>query len=185
MSVGGSSGAPGPGFGRILPDVLAGSRVVLGPLFAITLPAAPGAAFVLAGIAAATDFVDGRLARRLGSGSSRGAALDVIGDGVFVLSGLGALAWAGVLSWALPIAAAVSLLALARAWSRRPRADTAATRGWPDLLGHLAGILNYGAVLVGSGFVAFEIGIPLRSASGLVALVNLAPIVMRWASRPG
>ncbi len=191
MSVGGSSPVPGEAPGgdpgsrspSFLPDVLTGSRFVLGPLFALSLPSAPGLAFVLAGVAAATDFVDGRLARRLGGGSSRGAALDVVGDGVFVLCGLGALAWARVLAASLPVAAAVSLLALARVWHRRPSAGDGGPRGWPDSLGHVAGILNYGAVFVGAGFVAFEVPISLHGASVLVAVVNVAPIAMRWGFR--
>lgn len=165
----------------ILPDLLTGSRLVLGPLFVWTFPLSPTWAFVLGLVAATTDFVDGRLARRLGAGSARGAVLDVTGDAVFVLSGLGALAWAGVLSWALPIAAACSLLALAVAWRRRPEA-VSRPRPLPDLLGHAAGILNYGAVLVGSGFVAFEVPIALHAASLLVALINVAPIVLRWTA---
>lgn len=162
-----------------LPDVLTGSRLLLGPVFVVVYPASPVGGFVIACAAAGTDFLDGRLARRLGSGSSRGAALDVVGDAVFVLCGLAALAWSGVISLALPVAAAVSLLALARAWSGESGAPVVAERGPADILGHAAGILNYGAVLVGSGFVAFGIAIPLGAASVLVALVNVAPIIVR------
>lgn len=165
----------------ILPDLLTGSRLVLGPLFVWTFPRSPDAAFGLALVAATTDFVDGRLARRLGAGSAHGAALDVTGDAVFVLSGLGTLAWVGVLSWALPVAAACSLLALAAAWRRLPSA-VGRPRPLPDRLGHAAGILNYGAVLVGAGFVAFDVPIGLQAASVLVALVNVAPIVLRWTA---
>lgn len=167
-----------------LPDLLTGSRLILGPAFALAFPGRPMLAFGIAVVASATDFFDGRLARRLGGGSSRGAALDVVGDAVFVVSGLATLAWAGVLSPALPVAALVSLLALARAWPaiRSAAADGRAERGPADLLGHAAGILNYGAVVVGAGFVALDIAIPLQRASEVVAVVNVAPIVMRaWA----
>ena len=107
VSAPGAPRCPGDGFDSrsVLPDLLTGSRLVLGPLFAVLLFWAPTGAFVVSGLAAATDFLDGRLARRLGQGSDRGAVLDVVCDAVFVLTGLTALAWAGVLSVALPIAA--------------------------------------------------------------------------------
>lgn len=188
MALGGSAGSPAGGTelggGRslraALPDLLTGSRMVLGPAFVIALPWSARAAFGLAVAAAMTDFVDGRLARRLGVGSARGAVLDVAADAVFVLAGLTSLALLGVLSVALPAAAAISLLGLALGWRRRSEPGT--RREWPDGIGHLAGILNYGAVLVGSGFVAFDVPIPLQRASELVALINLLPIGLRWLS---
>ena len=164
----------------VLPDLLTGSRLVLGPAFVVLLPQAPAVAFLLAMLASLTDFFDGRLARRFGGGSARGAVLDVLGDAVFVLLGLGALAWHGVLSVALPVAAGVSLLALARVWRARPPGTMPGPRGAADQIGHWAGILNYGAVVVGSGFVAFEIPLSLVGASQLVAALNIAPILMRW-----
>lgn len=180
---GGTAGEPS-GDRSVWPNLLTGSRLLLGPLFAVVFSAAPGAAFVIALVAAATDFVDGRLARRLGVGSARGAVLDVVADAVFVLTGLGVLASAGVLSVTLPIGAAVSLSALGVAWWRGPARVASQVRGWPDLVGHAAGILNYGAVLVGSGFVAFDVPIGLVHASQLVALLNVLPIVLRWLGRP-
>ena len=162
-----------------LPDLLTGSRLLLGPLFVAVYPASPMGGLVIACVAAGTDFFDGKLARRLGGGSTRGAALDVVGDAVFVLCGLGALAWAGVLSFALPVAAAISLLALARAWSKATDRPVVSSRGPADLLGHAAGVLNYGAVAVGAGFVAFGVPFSLHAASVLVALVNLGPIALR------
>jgi len=166
------------GRAAVLPDVLTGSRFVLGPLFAATFPVSPGLALAIAALAAATDFVDGRLARALGVGSRRGAALDVSADAAFVLIGLGVLARAGVLSVALPVAAAISLAALAREW-RRPPGGLAATRDRPDRVGHAAGILNYGAVLAGAGVAAFDVPVPLHAASLGVALLNLLPILLR------
>lgn len=179
----GSSERRAPRAIALAPDLLTASRLALGPAFVVVFPSDPGLAFFLALLAAGTDFVDGRLARWLGVGSARGAALDVVGDAVFVLAGLSTLAYAGVLSAALPCAAAVSLTALALSW-RRGSPTGGGGRGPADLLGHAAGILNYGGVLVGSGFVAFDVPIPLYGASVLVALVNVAPIVLRWVSRP-
>ena len=100
---------PPAGLRARLPDLLTGVRLVLGPLFVGLLPGSPLPAFLVAIVASVSDFVDGKLARRLGVGSTRGAILDVVCDGVFVLCGLVALASAGTLSWALPVAALVSL----------------------------------------------------------------------------
>ena len=172
---------PPAGLRARLPDLLTGVRLVLGPLFVGLLPGSPLPAFLVAIVASVSDFVDGKLARRLGVGSTRGAILDVVCDGVFVLCGLVALAWAGTLSWALPAAALVSLLALARAWWRNPpRPGQRRQRTWPDRIGHGAGVLNYGAVCVGAGFLALGISFDLLWASRLVALVNVLPILMRW-----
>lgn len=179
-----SSERHGAGPVAFLPNLLTASRLALGPAFVLVFPSDPTSAFLLALMAAGTDFVDGRLARRLGVGSPGGAALDVLGDAVFILCGLSALAYAGVLSVLLPLAAAASLLALAMVWSRSFAVEGSGGRGVADLLGHTAGILNYGAVVVGSGFVAFGIPISLRSASVLVAVLNVAPIAIRRFSRP-
>ena len=174
-----------------LPFVLSTSRLALGPLYVVAI--LRGGASVgdplaweplaIAGIASLTDFVDGRLARRLGVSSPVGARLDVIADGVFLLCALGALAATGLVSWVLPVAAALSLGALARRWNRSPPGRTAipaGSRGLADRVGHLAGILNYGAVLVASGVPLGLIDpgwLPLASAG--VAGVNLAPIALR------
>ena len=63
---------------RWLPHALSLGRMLLGPLFALSLDDAPIAPLSIALLACASDFVDGRLARALGTGSPRGAALDVL-----------------------------------------------------------------------------------------------------------
>ena len=188
---------------RALPPLfLTSSRLVLGPLYAHALlalggaVAAPGAGsavpagwgfagnalpLAIAVAASATDFADGRLARRLRAESAAGAALDVAADAAFLLCALPALALAGLVSWSLPIAAAAALAALAVRWRRGGIGPAAGGRSLPDAAGHLAGIVNYGAVLVASG-VPLGVVAPgwLRPASVLVALLNLAPIALRW-----
>jgi phosphatidylglycerophosphate synthase len=177
-SLGEAAFAPAPGA-----TAAHGGQAIRAPLLG-ALPLA------VAALASLTDFTDGRLARALGAVSTRGAALDVAADAAFLLFALVALAGVGAISWSLPVAAAASLAALAMRW--RVRAATgassspasAAPRALPDAVGHAAGILNYGAVLVAS---AIPLGLASPAwvvpASALVAAVNLAPIALRAIGR--
>ena len=78
-----------------LPNVLSCSRLVLAAGFV----AASGTdtRVGLIGIAAATDFLDGWLARRVRATSRWGALLDPIADRVFVLTVVGTFLFAGAL----------------------------------------------------------------------------------------
>jgi CDP-diacylglycerol--glycerol-3-phosphate 3-phosphatidyltransferase len=100
---------------KALPNVLTGARIVLGVLVfallaAARLTVALGGlrAFVLLAfaafvIAAATDFFDGWLARRLCAQSAWGAMLDPIADKIAVLAAILGLVWlAPRLSVAIP-----------------------------------------------------------------------------------
>jgi CDP-diacylglycerol--glycerol-3-phosphate 3-phosphatidyltransferase len=100
---------------KALPNVLTGARIVLGVLVfallaAARLTVALGGlrAFVLLAfaafvIAAATDFFDGWLARRLSAQSAWGAMLDPIADKIAVLAAVLGLVWlAPRLSVAIP-----------------------------------------------------------------------------------
>ncbi len=125
------------------------------------------AALVLFGLIAASDILDGWMARRLHQESAFGRVLDHICDVSFILAALGMFAWQGWGPWWLPVAIAwaFGLYALRSWWL------TAGTQG-PSLigsrLGHLGGILNYGAV----GLIAFDLCIGrLLWASGMTTLV--------------
>jgi CDP-diacylglycerol--glycerol-3-phosphate 3-phosphatidyltransferase len=100
---------------KAIPNILTGARIVLGVLVfallaAARLTVALGGlrAFVLLAfaafvIAAATDFFDGWLARRLSAQSAWGAMLDPIADKIAVLAAILGLLWlAPRLSLALP-----------------------------------------------------------------------------------
>jgi CDP-diacylglycerol--glycerol-3-phosphate 3-phosphatidyltransferase len=100
---------------KALPNVLTGARIVLGVLVFALLAAARMTvalgglqAFVLLAfaafvIAAATDFFDGWLARRLSAQSAWGAMLDPIADKIAVLAAVLGLVWlAPRLSVAIP-----------------------------------------------------------------------------------
>jgi CDP-diacylglycerol--glycerol-3-phosphate 3-phosphatidyltransferase len=100
---------------KALPNLLTGARIVLGVLVFVLLAAARLTvalgglrAFVLLAfaafvIAAATDFFDGWLARRLSAQSAWGAMLDPIADKIAVLAAVLGLVWlAPRLSVAIP-----------------------------------------------------------------------------------
>jgi phosphatidylglycerophosphate synthase len=179
-------GLPGR-LARRVPWTLSILRLVLGPAYVLSLEMSATLPLVIALLAAASDFVDGRLARRLGVASPAGAVLDVVGDGVFVLAALAALAAGARLSWLLPVAVALALAGLALATWRRRAAPAGAggarpARGPADRAGHAAGIANYAVVIAASVAVAGWVGADwLLPVSVAVAVLNLAPLALRLA----
>ncbi len=174
---------------RWLPWSLSVLRLVLGPFYVLALEMSAVLPLAVAVVAAASDFVDGRLARRLGATSRAGAVLDVLADGVFVVIALTSLASLGVVTRVLPLAVVLALAGLAVASLRAARAPDAGpaaprARGPADRAGHAAGIVNYGAVLAGSAAVAGLIdGGWILPASVAVAVLNVSPLVLRLAHR--
>lgn len=79
-----------------IPNSLTVIRLVLGLVFLFLPPGARLPAFL---VAAATEFLDGVLARLLGASSLTGQVLDPIADKLFVLAVLLSLWQQGVLSW--------------------------------------------------------------------------------------
>ena len=139
-------------FPRHAGDVLTSLRIAATPLFVLLVVravhslAAGCFAGVLFGLIAATDFFDGRLARRVGGMSARGRALDHGADIVFVLSALATYSALGIAPWWVPAAIATSFASYAYdSWrasaSRRPPNQRAGR------IGHLGGVLNW--VLIG------------------------------------
>ena len=177
----------GPGR-RWLPWSLSLLRLALAPLYVLAMEMSATLPIAIAVLAAASDFVDGRLARRLGSASRAGAVLDVLGDGVFVVAALAGLASVRIVTWLLPVAVVLALTGLAVASLRAAGSADGPpppprTRGPADRAGHAAGIVNYGAVLAGSAALAGWIpGAWILPASVTVAVLNLSPLVLRFAS---
>jgi cardiolipin synthase (CMP-forming) len=79
-----------------IPNILSCSRLVLAAGFVAS--GAPEAQVGLIGAAAATDFLDGWLARRVKATSRWGALLDPIADRVFVLTVVATLLFTGMLA---------------------------------------------------------------------------------------
>jgi phosphatidylglycerophosphate synthase len=102
-------------------------------------PGGGAMAIAIVAAAAATDFIDGRIARRLGASSAAGRWLDSAADVVFVLSALGCFTAAGATPVYIPILIAISfgqyaidsvLIAPGRGPIR-------------SRLGHYGGVINY------------------------------------------
>ena len=156
-------------------DVLSTFRLVAAPVFAIALGWGGWTALGIFAAAAATDFMDGRVARRAGRASARGAVLDNVGDVVFVLAGTIQAARLELLAPIVPISIAVSVGAYAIASFRR--AALARSR-----LGHAAGIANWAACGLAAGAVATAWdGWPslLDGASVATATLNVAAVAAR------
>src|SRR5262249_7950029 len=79
---------------------------------------------VIWGLAVASDYLDGRVARRRNEVSLAGAVLDNVADVTFVLGGLSAAAALGLVSWIVPASIGLSAGAYAVA-SARPRREPA------------------------------------------------------------
>lgn len=71
-----------------LPTVLTLSRIVLIPLFVLSVEAHPVLGAVVFGIASITDFLDGYLARRSGQITKFGIIMDPIADKFLIISAL-------------------------------------------------------------------------------------------------
>jgi CDP-diacylglycerol--glycerol-3-phosphate 3-phosphatidyltransferase/cardiolipin synthase len=91
-----------------LPSLLSASRIAAAPVLAhlITAGRFQDAAILLGG-AAATDVLDGALARRLGAVTRTGAWLDVSADFVVIAAGLTGLVVAGAAPAWVPLLAAL------------------------------------------------------------------------------
>jgi len=150
---------------------------VLRMLLAVALPASlvraitgDVAPLLLALSAVATDFLDGRLARRAGRASRVGAWMDVGADVAFVLSGTVTAAALGMTSWLVPIAIALSSSTFFLASCQRASAGGLAY----NRLGHAAGIANYGLVLL----VAVHVWRPLRVVPSLLAIASEVTVAL-------
>jgi len=82
---------------RRLPNILSLSRLLLAVLF---VPAGRGVRVILICVAAATDFLDGWLARRTNATTRWGALVDPIADRIFVLVAIATYVMNGELSLA-------------------------------------------------------------------------------------
>ena len=81
---------------KALPNVLSFSRLVLAAGF-VAMDGV-GARVGLIGVAAATDFLDGWLARRVNAASRWGALIDPIADRFFVLTAVATMLFSGALT---------------------------------------------------------------------------------------
>ncbi len=132
---------------------------------------------IVAIVAAGSDFVDGRIARRLGVASGSGRWLDAIADVTFVLAAIFSEAAAGAIPFYIPI-----LIALSFSQYVIDSVVLAARAPGPvrSRLGHWGGIINYALVIELAILPPPAIvGAIVRGLAPLVALFYIAAISER------
>ncbi len=162
-----------------LPDALTVSRFAMAAAWIAMRAGAPdayGAFAALAILAAASDFIDGRIARWLGVAREAGGWLDSVADVTFVLVALSSYAAAGELPWMIPVLIATSFAQYAAdsLWLHRAAAPVRSR------LGHWGGILNYALVLaMASSAPAPAVRAQIIGLVPAIALFYIAAIVER------
>jgi len=173
-------------------DVCTTLRIALAPLFAWAVMRAHDEVsllpLIIYAVAAASDFVDGRLARATGSASIRGRLFDHGADALFLFPTLIVLAGLGRVSFVLPCAAMVAFaLYTLDGWRRGGSAGAIALL--PSQWGALGGVSNY--VVAGGAAVALALGPTaldgvvfvaalLTAGANLVAAGERVPALWRW-----
>jgi CDP-diacylglycerol--glycerol-3-phosphate 3-phosphatidyltransferase/cardiolipin synthase len=127
---------------------------------------------VLWAVAAASDYVDGPLARRSGVATGRGMLLDNVADIAFVLGGLTTAAALGLVPWLVPAVILLAVIDYARASfeAHRGLAPVGVAR---SRIGHAAGVLNYACL----GVVCARLAWPAVTPAGALMVVELATVV--------
>jgi len=155
-------------------------------LAAVMLPAAllgqPGSwrPFWLFAVAALSDWLDGRVARRRGP-TRHGAVLDNVADIAFVLAGTLTGAFLGRVPRAVPAAIAVAFAVYAVV-SLRASVGHGSWRLARSRTGHAAGVLNYAVtgLLTGATALPGPVWTPILGVgSAVVIAVNVAAVLER------
>jgi phosphatidylglycerophosphate synthase len=159
-----------------LPNLLSASRIALAPvLLALAWGGLPEAFLAVLAAALLTDFLDGRLARRLGQVSDRGAELDSMGDLCIYLAVPVAAWWLwpeALLRDPISVAVIVASYTLTSAvgFLRYGRVKSFST--WSGRVS--AFVLSVGAILL---LIDASIW-PLRVSAGVVVLSDLEEIAI-------
>ncbi|MCK6553505.1 CDP-alcohol phosphatidyltransferase family protein [Candidatus Binatia bacterium] len=180
-----------PASALTLANALTALRVALTPVFVFLVVGDAeawwgGLAVPVFALVAASDVVDGRLARRAGTASRAGRVFDHLADIGFLVSALGAYVALGVAPWWVPGAMATAFgTYVAATWlARSPR--TPRRGAW---VGHLGGIANFAVVgvlvcnytagLHWLGDTVMQVVFALVPAySGLAAAASVSALVM-------
>jgi phosphatidylglycerophosphate synthase len=167
--------APRPSFPRHAGDLLTLLRLALTPAFvALVLCGEPGTvtawlAVAVFAVIAASDFFDGRLARRAGEPRLSGRVLDHGADIFFLLSALASYVALAQAPWWVPASVAASFATYAlRSWGESERPLR------PSRIGHVGGVLNY--VLVGVLVCNDTAALRLLPPAVLTALYLAVPV---------
>ena len=174
-----------------IPNAISFARLLLVPVFAVLLATGnDGWAFVVLAASAASDWLDGVLARRLGQVSRLGQLLDPAADRLFIVVTLVALAWRDIIPWWLlvvlvlrDVVLGVLLLVLARAGYAPLPVHLAGKAGtfallyafpllllseWSSWLGTVAGVFGWAFALWGVALYWFAGGLYLAQAARLL-----------------
>lgn len=139
-------------------------------------------AALLFALIAASDIVDGQVARASGTASNWGRGFDHGADIFFVLGTLSVYAWRGIAPWWVPASIAVAFtLYVIDAFSGA--APTPARRA-AGRIGHVGGVCNYVliGVLIGNETIGLHLLPPALLAIILLAVpvYSLASVVARY-----
>ncbi len=161
-----------------VPNALSLSRIFMVPVVvALLLARADGLAAAFFVLAAATDFLDGRLARRAGP-TRLGRILDPVADRLMLSSVAAVLALRGLLpAWAVAILVGRDLLALAGslAVGSKIRVNRVGKAATALLMGAIALLVLMPATVVGE--IVFYAGFGLSIAAGLMYLRSLRRVL--------
>jgi cardiolipin synthase (CMP-forming) len=165
-----------------IPNLLSLARLALAPyVFVLLVRREYRAVLVLFAIAGLTDFLDGVAARKFGSTSRLGAALDPIADKVLLSGTFLTLALTGAIeTWVAAVALGRDVLILAAAgvlYLAKSRRSFP-----PSLWGKISTVVQIAFVLVIVGQVGGGIFVALKWATVALALVSGADYA-RTASR--
>ena len=168
-------------------DLCTGLRVTLAPvlawLFVLPREQTEFLPLVVYAIAAATDYVDGALARAAGTASRGGRVFDHGADALLLFPSFWALAVHGRVPYVLPLAAMTAFaLYLIDGWRRGGALSAIDLTG--SRSGALGGVLNYvvaGAAAVAVVLDAHPIDAAIYAAAFVVAAVNVVAALERLA----
>jgi phosphatidylglycerophosphate synthase len=170
---------------RVAADALGVGRLLLAAALPGAMAGGGPVALWLVTLAAASDFVDGHLARRAGRPTSYGALLDSGADFAIVLGGSVQGARLGLVPWLVPIAIGAAVAAYLAA---TVRSSLRAGRPQParSVAGRAAGVANYALVLLVTATLAIPggwWGSVLTAASAAVIALNLGAVTERCLPR--
>ena len=161
-----------------MPNALSLSRLFMVPVVvALLLARADGLAAAFFVLAAATDFLDGRLARQAGP-TRLGRILDPVADRLMLSSVAVVLAVRGLLpAWAVAILVARDLLALLGSLvvGNKVRVNRVGKAATALLMGAIALVVLIPGTVVGE--IVFYAGFGLSIAAGLMYLRGVRPVM--------